>query len=147
MPRLWAMTVDFQTVAIGDQLPILVKWETADSIRRLVAKYEPADQNEVDIDLIPEEPAVPAPAVPVAALAGYVTELLKKAFPVASITAEGSELAVDALEPIDAGDTISVLGEVVGKWEDGELRLVECRVVIEKESGQTAATARAVVSL
>ena len=146
MPRLWARTVDFQTLAVGDQLPIMVKWETVDSIRRLVAKYGPADQcyqPETD-DLIPEDQAV---AVPEGALAGYVTELLGKAFPVDSITAEGSALEVDPLEPINADDTISVFGEVVAKREDGGLRLVECRVVIEKESGQNVATVRAVVSL
>ena len=53
----------------------------------------------------------------------------------------------DLVKPINAGDTVSVFGEVVGKQENDGLRLVECRIVIEKETGGIAATAYAVVSL
>ena len=34
MARLWAMTVDFENVAVGDTLPVLIKWETEDTILR-----------------------------------------------------------------------------------------------------------------
>ncbi len=32
MARLWAMTTTFGSVNVGDQLPILVKWETQETI-------------------------------------------------------------------------------------------------------------------
>ena len=142
MARLWSMTVDYLTVSVGDQLPILVKWETSDSIRRLVAKYELTTERDDESGELSENLATPAPAI-----VGYVTELLQKAFPIDSVTAEGSSLEFDLVKPINAGDTVSVFGEVVGKQENDGLRLVECRIVIEKETGGIAATAYAVVSL
>ena len=32
MPRLWAKTVTYDSVSVGDQLPILAKWETEETI-------------------------------------------------------------------------------------------------------------------
>jgi hypothetical protein len=37
MARLWARTVSFESVRVGDQLPILVKWETRETIERFLA--------------------------------------------------------------------------------------------------------------
>ena len=37
MARLWARTTTFDSVNVGDELPILVKWETADTIARFAA--------------------------------------------------------------------------------------------------------------
>lgn len=136
MPRLWAKTVDFDQVAVGDELPILVKWETAQSLTRFVDPL--ADDNE-EI----QEPVT----VPVVALTAYVKELLAKAFPPPSISAPGSSLEVDHLRDIPLGDTVSITGEVVSKRQESGLRLVDCLVMIETGDGQAAARARSVVSL
>ena len=135
MPRLWAMTVDFEKVAVGDDLPILVKWETPESISRFPSPDTAEDE-------IPDPPE----SVPMEALTSYVNELLGRGFPAPSITGPGSSLSIDLLRPIPLGDTVSITGEVVNKWEEEARRLVECRVVIETDDGQPAATARAVVS-
>ena len=154
MARLWAQTVDYLTVSVGDQLPILIRWETSESIRRLAAQFGAAsdregnepDVNEADVygdELAAEDLALPGPAV-----TAYVTEALEKAFPRDRLTAEGSSVEVEFQKPILADETISISGEVVGKREESGLRLVECRIVIEKEENrEVAATARAVVSL
>jgi acyl dehydratase len=149
MPRLWAKTVDYHTVSVGDYLPILVKWETSESIRRLAAQFGAASDregNEADVygdELAAEHLALPGPAI-----AAYVTEALEKAFPRDRVAADGSSVEVDFLQPIRADETISISGEVVDKREEAGLRLVECRIVIEKEENrEVAATVRAIVSL
>jgi acyl dehydratase len=149
MARLWAQTVDYLTVSVGDQLPILIKWETSESIRRLAAQFGAASDregNEADVygdELAAEDLALPGPAV-----TAYVTEALEKAFPRDRLTADGSSVEVEFLQPVLADETISISGEVVDKREEAGLRLVECRIVIEKEKNrEVAATARAVVSL
>lgn len=37
MARLWARTTTFDSVNVGDELPILVKWETAETIGRFAS--------------------------------------------------------------------------------------------------------------
>ena len=37
MARLWARTTSFESVEVGDELPILVKWETSETIDRFTA--------------------------------------------------------------------------------------------------------------
>ena len=133
MARLWAMTVDFQTIAVGDHLPVLVKWETEHTIRRFAG---PEDEGEEG----------PPETLPRAALTGYVSELLEKAFLLERMSAEGSGFELTALQPVRLGDTTGVSGRVVSKREENGLRLVECDIVIEVDGDGTAATARAVVA-
>ena len=139
MARLWAMTVDFDTVAVGDTLPVLIKWETEESIQRYVALHG-EDDSEID---------GPTPeALPTKTVEGYVTELLSKGFPLERLDADESALDIEHLQPILANDTISLSGRVVDKrtLDDG-LRLVECAVAVENDRGEPVAHARAVVSL
>ena len=135
MTRLWAMTVDFDTVAVGDTLPVLIKWETEESIRRYAALHgEEA------------EGAVPE-ALPTKAVENYVTELLSKGFPLERLDAEGTAIVVEHLLPVRANDTISLSGLVVDRHTTDGLRLVECDVAVENDRGEPVARARAVISL
>ena len=134
MARLWAMTVEFDKIAAGDQLPILVKWETEHTIRRFDA---PEDDGE----------SGPPETLPLAALTAYVGELLGKAFPEEGLSAEGSGFEVTPLQPVRLGDTVSIAGKVAGKREEAGRRLVECEILVEVDGGGIAATAHAVVSL
>ena len=149
MSRLWAQTVDYLTVSVGDQLPILIRWETSESIRRLAAQFGAASDREGnEADVYGDEPGAEDLSLPGPAVTAYVNEALGKAFPRDRLTADGSSVEVEFLKPILADETISISGEVVGKREEAGLRLVECRIVIEKEENrEVAATARAVVSL
>ena len=132
MARLWAMTVAFQTIAVGDHLPVLVKWETEHTILRFAG---PEDTGE----------SGPPDTLPPAALTAYVAELLAKAFPEDRLSAEGSNFELMSLQPVRLGDTTATSGRVVDKREENGRRLVDCDILIEVDGGETAATAHAVV--
>jgi len=136
MARLWAMTVDFADVAVGDTLPVLIKWETEETILRYSALHsEDGAEGE-----LPE-------TLPRQTVAAYITELLGKGFPHERLEAEGSNLDVEHLLPVAANDTISLSGRVVGKRTAGGQRLVECAVSVENDRNEPVARARAVISL
>ncbi|HEU0022839.1 MAG TPA: hypothetical protein VFR55_14380 [Dehalococcoidia bacterium] len=142
MPTLWARTVNFESINPGDQLPIVIKWETVESIQRFNARAAaniPEDSPEDSGEDLDTEPALPS-----SALVAYVKELLAKAFPPESITAPTSRLDLELTAPVRAEDTISLSGKVVFKGEDG---LVECEIVIENHRQETIGRAAAVVTL
>jgi acyl dehydratase len=146
MPRLWARTVSFESVAVGDELPILVKWETEETIAHFNAILSPLAAAE---DTRPGAGTASAntAAASGSALSAYVAELLEKAFPVTSIFAKGSRLAVRLVHPVRPGDTITLTGQVVSKRAEGDRRFVECEVVVENQKGLTVARALAALCL
>ena len=147
MPRLWARTVSFDSVSLGDQLPILVKWETEETIKRFNALVSGAPED-ANGSSKPQDPQTPEGATASsAALLAYVAELLEKGFPIASILAQGSSLDLEVLQTVGPGDTLVLTGRVVGKQEVQDKRVVECEVVIDNQDGQTVARARATVCL
>lgn len=139
MARLWAQTVTFESVSVGDQLPVLIKWETTGSMKRLNAQVSPDGEVEEDdgeyLSLHPK------------ALTAYVTELLEKAFPVESITTTSSSLEVETLSAVRPEEVISLSGKVVAKGEESGLHLVECEIIIENQGSEIVAQGVAVVSL
>lgn len=136
MARLWAMTIDFENVAVGDTLPVLIKWETEDTILRYNSLHGEPDENDEYPDTLPQK-----------TVESYVAELLGKGFPPERLDAEGSKVEVQHLGPVVAEDTISLSGSVVGKRTEGGLRLVQCDVAVDNDRGEPVARARAVVSL
>ena len=140
MPRLWAQTVTFDSVSVGDQLPILVKLGTDDVICSAGALLQPRTATESSATTDDAPPHAPD-------LSAYLLELLGKGFPIENIQAEGSSLNIESLQPINAGDTISLTGKVVDKREQGELKVVTCQMVVENRDGQILAEASAEVCL
>ena len=143
--RLWAKTVTFESVAVGDQLPILAKWETEETIARFNALISPEDTEPESTEAPQDTSSSQAAGAP--ALAGYVLELLEKAFPIPSILAQGSKLDIQTLRPVKPDDTITLTGEVVDKRLEKDRRMVECVVLVENQHGQTVARAVTVVCL
>ena len=134
MARLWAMTATYESVRAGDELPVVVKWETAESLARFRGQTGLAAAEE-DV------------TVPVEMLAGYVRETLEKGLPIPPEPADALRLDWQSLSAIPAGEVISISGRVTDKGEKDGRRWVECRVVVENQEGQKAATATAVVTL
>ena len=129
MTRLWAPTADFDAISVGDTLPVVIKWETEESIRRYAARHGG------DADALPRQ-----------ALIAYIAELLSKGFPPERLDAEGGGLDVEQLSPVRAADTISLSGRVVDKAAADGRRLVHCAVAVENDRGEPVARARAVIS-
>ncbi len=151
MARLWAKTVTFDSLAPGDQLPILVKWETEDTLRQFsenifaLPAVLTAGEKESKAN---QGPATSSDIAPWGVmLAAYVAELLEKGFPVPGIVAQGSSLKLKELQPVSPGDTLALSGTVVGKRETDGRRMVDCRITIESETGVTLAVGEATVCL
>ena len=145
MARLWAKTVTFESVAVGDQLPILAKWETGETIARFNALISREDTGPEAAEAAQDTSAGQAAGAP--ALAAYVLELLEKAFPIPSSLAQGGKLDIQTFQPVRPDDTITLTGEVVDKHVEEDRRMVECVVLVENQHGQTVARAVTVVCL
>jgi len=128
MPTLWAQTTEFASISIGDDLPILVKFDFRPPVQ---LGSEAPRESPVDSEK----------------LTAYVKELLLKGFPADSINKEDTTIDTKSLIDFLPGDTISVCGRVAGKSEEDGRRLVECAVTVESQDGVVLATGTAVVSL
>ncbi len=128
MATLWAQTAKYDTISVGDDLPILVKFE-----------FRPPAQEGVEARR--EDP------VGTEKLTAYVKELLLKAFPPDNVNDEDTSIEAEILIDFLPGDTVSVCGQVIGKSDEGGNRIVECQVTVESHEGETVARDRAVVSL
>ena len=127
MPTLWAQTAQFANISVGDDLPILVKFD-----------FRPAAQDGV---VPPEEKPVGSDR-----LSAYVKELLLKAFPTDMVNSGDTAIATESLIEFLPGDTISVCGKVAQKSEEDGKRIVECQVTVESQDGAVLANATAVVN-
>ena len=157
---LWAQRVSFDAVQPGDVLPVVIKWETEESIRRINARLgmvRPADhergflggsaqdergapgedardEREVGEQGEPVEgPEAEAEGfgeLEAAAVREYVVELLEKGFPAERVGAPESSFTLEMTEGVKAGDIISLSGRVVSKEFFGGLGMVECQIVV-----------------
>lgn len=152
MARLWAKTTTFESVSVGDELPIVVKWETAETIERFLAFVFPRDEENAEqvencADTFTDTFTDIATDAASQALVSYVTELLEKGFPFESTIARGSSLALELFFAVKPEDTISISGKVVEKEQVDGLSLVRCQVLIENQDNKLVAEATATVSL
>ena len=127
MPTLWAQTAEYANISVGDDLPILVKFEFRPPVQD---GAEPPQETPVDSEK----------------LTAFVKELLLKAFPPDNVNSEDTSIVIESLTEFLPGDTVSVCGRVVGKSDDGGKRRVECAVTVESQEGAILASATAVVS-
>lgn len=140
MARLWAMTATYESVQAGDELPIVVKWETAESIARFLAQIDPAAA------AVAAE-AGDAAQLPAAMLDSYARELLEKGLPVPPEPADALRLTWQSRSPITAGDTLSLSGRVTGKGEREGRQWIDCQITVSGANGQTLGTATAAAAL
>ena len=147
MPDLWAMTTTFESVSVGDRLPVLVKFETKETIGRLNALAESGSASIDAADAADSLEVDDAICLSEGALRAYAYELLEKGFPIASRDAPGNSLELEFSAPVREGDIISLTGVVSSKREDGGLRLVECRLAVEDDKGEPVGQGSAVVAL
>ena len=147
MATLWAKTVTYDSVQVGDGLPILVKYESQDTID-LYDRCAPQGPRQGWHNLHTDEEyagkSVFGGTVNMGeATVAYVAELLEKAFPVRSLMSLGSRLEMRATEPIRPGDTITFTGQVTGKRKEKALGLVDCEIICTNQSNKVVARAQA----
>ena len=150
MPTLHARTSEYDSIQVGDDLPILVKHEDQRSIDDY-ANYAPTGPREgwKNLHTDPEyaQQGIFGGTVNMGvATVAYVAELLEKAFPLRNLMARGSRLEMRATEPVRAGDTVTFTGSVTDKEQEDGLGLVRCEVTATNQRDQVVARARATVS-
>ena len=151
MARLWAKTLSYESVQMGDELPILVKHEsqeTIDQFARLASTAPRPNWHNLHTDDEYAKKGIFGGTVNMGvATTAYVAELLEKGFPLSSFTGRGSQLEMRATEPVRAGDTITFTGQVTGKREEAGQRLIDCEVTGTNQVGATVARARATIAI
>ena len=151
MPTLWAKRVTYESVQVGDDLPILVKHvsqESLDLYARQASKGSLPDCHDLHADEgTPGEGIADGTVDAEVVTVAYVAELLEKAFPVRSLMGYGSRLEMHAIGPVSASDTITFTGEVTDMREGESHRLVECEVTGTNQLDRTVIRAKATVPL
>jgi acyl dehydratase len=147
MATLWARTVSYDSIQVGDDLPILVKHEDQQSIDNY-ARYAPTGPrpgwHNLHTDPAFAEQGIFGGTVNMGvATVAYVAELLEKAFPLRALMAQGSHLEMRATEPVRAGDIVTFTGSVTEKRQQDGQGLVECEVTGTNQRDQVVARARA----
>ena len=127
MPILWARTSEYGNISVGDDLPILVKFEFRPPVQEGAGTPQ-------------EDPIGPEK------LTAFVKELLLKAFPPDNVNNDSTTIETESVIEFLPGDTVSVCGRVVGKSNEGGRLTVKCQVTVESQEGTLLANATAVVS-
>ncbi len=128
---LWARTVTFDSVSPGDRLPIVIKWETEEAIRRSNAADDGAEEAD---DGLEEGEEFLNPEV----IRRYAEELLLRAFPPESVEDPARRLELEVTGNVASTDTVSLSGFVAGKREEDGRGMVECELVVEKQGADLA---------
>lgn len=149
MPTLWAKTANYDSIQTGDELAILVKYESQEApapYQRYTLPGPRRDRPKPDTDDESSEEGSSSGTVNGGlATVAYVAELLEKAFPIKDLMAPGSRLEMKAIKPVKPGDTITFTGQVTGKREQGGHRLVDCQVTATNQRNQVVARAKATI--
>ena len=151
MATLWAKSVRFDSVQVGDDLPILVKHEsqvTIDNYAKYASTAPKAGWSNLHTDKEYASQGIFGGTVNMGvATVAYVAELLEKAFSVRDVTAMGSTLKMRATEPFRDGDTVTFTGQVTGKQVVDGKNVVECEITGVNQRDQIVARASASIVL
>ena len=147
MATLWARRVSYDSVNVGDELPILVKYESQETID-FYARCAPTGPrpgwHSLHTDEEYAKKGIFGGTVNMGtATVAYVAELLEKAFPLRNLMSCDSHLEMRATEPIRAGDTITFTGQVTDKRVEDGCRLVDSEIIGANQLNQIVARARA----
>ena len=116
MGTLWARTSTFDSVQVGDNMPILIKDLFAEAI----------------------EPGSPA-------FMGFARELLVKGLPPERVHAEGSSVELVSSALVEKSDTLTFLGRVSDKRSEAGVGFIDCEVQGVNQADETVAHLKATV--
>lgn len=141
----------FESATVGDDLPVLQKTETQETIdtyTRLIVQRRPRtfQSNNLHTDQQFADQGIFRGTVNYGVVtAAFMMELLQKAFPFQSV--QGCSLNMRALEPVRAGDTVTLSGRVLDKRVENGVRVVDVEISGVNQLGQSVAAAKATLPL
>jgi acyl dehydratase len=129
----------FDTISVGDELPRLVISESQEIIERkneLRLAGKPSPSNIHTDEAFARQNIFGGTVNSGPATMSYVDQMLERSFPLRAFY-DGGRLLMRAITPFRAGDTVTFTGEVTAKRvEDGNRRIVECRVSGANQRGE-----------
>lgn len=142
-PRL----LTFDAISVGDQLATLAISERQEVINRkndfrLAGK--PSASNIHTDEEFARQNIFGGTVNAGPATMSYVDQMLEQSFPLSAFY-NGGSLLMRAITPFRSGDTVTFGGEITGKREDGDQKLVECRVKGINQRGELVCLADAVM--
>lgn len=135
----------------GDVLPSVTKTETQESIDRYAelarAGRPPLGKSLHSDDEFARRTIFAGTVNMGVATMAYCHEVLEAAFPAAAMRRPGSRVDFKAIEPVRAGDTITVSGVVSGKREENGQKLIDCELRVVNQHGTLCGVATATIVL
>ncbi|MCL4535253.1 MAG: MaoC family dehydratase [Bacteroidetes bacterium] len=136
----------YDELQIGEMFPPLVKVETQDAINRyaeLASLPRQEDVRNLHTDDEYAKTTVFAGTVNMGvATVAYCLEALEQVIPTEALL-NGGRIEIKAIEPVRAGDTITIVGSVTGKREENGARFVDLEIKAENQHGRLAAVGTA----
>ncbi len=137
---------NFQSLQVGDEFPPVVKTDTQEAINRyaeLASLPRQEDTRNLHTDEDYAKTTVFAGTVNQGvATVAYCMEALEQAVP-AEAFLSGGRIEIKAIEPVRAGDTITITGSVAGKREENGARFVDFDIRAVNQHGRLAAVGSA----
>ena len=146
---LKASEVTWESIKAGDALPQVVKEETQETIDEYWRLAQDRREGWKSLHMNEEYSKTTIFGSNVnmgVATMGYFSEMLHEAFPVKSILGVGGHLEVKAMNPIHAGDTVTLNGKVSDKREEDGKRYVDVEYSAINQLGITVAVGKATVT-
>jgi acyl dehydratase len=141
----------YDSMTEGDDLPELHKTETQETIdtyTRLIVERRPRrfQSNNLHTDRQFADQGIFRGTVNYGVVTvAFIMELLHQAFPFQSV--QGCSLTMRALEPVRAGDTVTLSGRVLDKRVENGKRVVDVEISGANQLGQSVAAAKATLPL
>jgi acyl dehydratase len=141
--------LSFAAVSVGDRLAPLAITESQDIINakndfRLAGK--PSASNIHTDEEFARQNIFGGTVNAGPATMSYVDQMLEQSFPLSAFY-HGGSLLMRAITPFRSGDTVTFGGEVTGKEEEGDKKLVQCRVKGINQRGELVCLADATLNL
>ena len=143
----------WDSVQVGQELPILVRTETQEEINNYLKLNERGrnrqfESKNLHVDEEFAKTGIFAGTVNYGVTTcGFMLECLQQVFPTQALYTAGSSFTMRAIEPIRSMDVIVYSGRVTGKRTEGGKRLVDVDLIGTNQLKQGVATAKATVAM
>lgn len=144
-----ARHVTFESINVGDELPLFEISETQETINNARISISEEQDNPRNIHTDPQFAKTGLFAGTVNAgvtTMAYVAQMLEQWFPTEAFN-NGGRLSFKAIDAFRPGDTVTFTGRITGKRQQGGKRLVDCEIQGVNQLGKMAGVAEATLVL